>query len=249
MNHVTSPAGIWPSEGEDGRFDWQEVPGMVKAIPGVPMRWKVHCREDRTDKPFYLTAFCAHTLDSLKEAGILSAELLDNINELGHIAFIETREHVWSHNDRTGTTERQRGAGVTGSFNFGTTVMKGQGGGSTVPSKQLIQTPARRLQTRAVQLIHKIILIVGPSMMSKLEWALIYHHTQICNVVQLGDEPSGPTSVQYNVSSFGNLLHEEIGKQGTWHSDPNDDPTRFTFLIIFLNIGESECVGSPHIPY
>jgi hypothetical protein len=192
-----------------------------------------------SDDPFYLTLFSSHTLNSLDKLGLLTNDLQSDIEELAYISFVEMMQFDWNHNDRTKDKAWKAGDGVVGSFNISNTSMN-VSEGTTVPGKQLIDDHARALQTRVVQLNHRIILATGRSMMSKIEWELIAHNSIVCNVVQLGEEPSGPTSIQYNVSKLGDLLMQNLGIQGRWHVDNKDDPTRFTFVHIFLNIGEGK---------
>ncbi|TEB25343.1 hypothetical protein FA13DRAFT_1899033 [Coprinellus micaceus] len=80
---------------------WRDIPGMVKVIPGVPMRWKVYQREGMSDDLFYLTLFPSHTLNSLDKLGLLMNDLQSNSKELAYISFLGMMQFNWNHNDCT----------------------------------------------------------------------------------------------------------------------------------------------------
>ncbi|KDQ32222.1 hypothetical protein PLEOSDRAFT_1100723 [Pleurotus ostreatus PC15] len=221
---------------------------MVEMLPGIP-----YTHELPTGA--VLTIACAHTLESLKEYGAVGDEAEMLAEELRGLTFgcnadpstgqtacppIYTAPGL-KRNNRSG--DDKDSPGFDGSYNLASTLGEGQGSGIFMPAVQTDTPEVREQIGRILQILNRLWQIILPRSVSKLEHNLVEFDATDNNTFSFGGLFSGPTSVQMNTSSWGQIFSQSIGWQSTWHTDIHGAPTHWTLIVMMLRIPKGSDPG------
>jgi hypothetical protein len=252
MATISTPPNVAPSH-EDGRYVGRPIPGMVKMIAGVPY---VFFLDGDYRRPY--TVGCSHTIDSLRRfpdwdtilsLSVRLAKLTWGCKAHNNTPAIQrlcTLDGL-KRNDRSAKTSKNLPDGSRdGSYSLANTVAKGEGPGVVLPASQANTAVARQQIATVLRILHQLYRHILPKSISKFEMAMADFHSEYNNVVTFGGLEPGPTCCQFNSSSLGKVLKEQLGYQGFWHPDNLDDLTRYTLFVLLLNIGPSEHIYSDY---
>lgn len=241
---IDTPPHIIPSQ-VDGQFIINKVPGMVQMIPGIPFVYHVD-----NDSNAMHTVACLHTLESLRPYPCFS-KVLELSVQLSKLTWgcqahdttpkIMRISHLpgLKHNHRSKNIAADGTSSSDGSYSLANTVLEGEGQGTILPAVQVNTQEARAQITSVLRCLNQLYRLVMPLCLSKFEFEISDFHSEINNVMSFGGLMPNGTSCQMNSSSLGKNL-EMIGKQGSWHTDSKDDPTRSTLFVLLLLVGPSE---------
>ncbi|KAF9028349.1 hypothetical protein BDZ89DRAFT_770699 [Hymenopellis radicata] len=123
-----------------------------------------------------------------------------------------------------------------GSSSHASTKLEGNGEGIGIPATQVDDEDAKARRLQVLQTLSELACVLAPLALSKLEFDVTTFRSLDVNAYSFGGmSPTGLTSSQWNFSSgwAGGDLGLLLGIiQGRWHVDINDDPCRWTMLVI-----------------
>lgn len=241
--HTTTPPNVGPVGFRDGKWIFEEVPGMVQMPAGIPFVTFVG-----GDKSKPITVACLQTMDSLSQyaeaARIqrLVDELLewtwgrpaqDNTPSRGPVFGIDGLKR----NDRSAKPDDDESN--DGSYNLASTILQGNGVGIGQPAVQSVTPDAVEAVSNITPIISSLYRYIIPTCVSKEELDATDFHAIDNNVFGFGGLDPNNTGLQLNVASLdmGGVLSRSIGKvQGSWHPDFGDDPSRWTMFTLLFRI-------------
>nr|GAT47728.1 predicted protein [Mycena chlorophos] len=175
------PRNISPTKWDryEQRFITEPIPGMVRAIPGIPI---VHFIDGKPDQP--VTFACVHTLDSLKPYKEFN-EIEQCAVELAQLTFgVPAKEgsprrpgvfelEGMSTNLRSKKVSSKDAVPGDGSYNLASTHGEGEGAGSFFPAVQTRTPEAEEIIARILVILHRLFRLIMPLSISKFEWSII----------------------------------------------------------------------------
>ncbi|KAJ8695004.1 hypothetical protein PTI98_007631 [Pleurotus ostreatus] len=241
MLSVDSVPQVIPRIFDDGTVQYDPLPGMVRMVPGVPFTYEM------PDSEMVVTIGCLHTPDSLREYGKDGLQALAFLEEIYVHTFgrkgDETQglpeiKPIYSlpnlkRNARSGPAVANC---YDGSYSLASTVGDGEGSGCFLPAAQNDTMMAKITIGPVLRLLHDTWRILFPKSVSKMEYDLVEFDSIDNNTFSFGGLDPGPTSLQMNVTSQGRSFKEAIGAQGSWHTDFNDCPLRWSMIVMLLRI-------------
>ena len=239
MCRVQTPPQVAPHLGDNGEYVvLQDVPGMIKLVPGIPMATRID------DDPLkVITVACVHTLNSLdayhdgSEARHCSSQLLELIwgrKDQGKSIIPPFYVANLKQNLRAGKSNHN---GYNGSHSLAVTKGEGEGVGVGIPALQHASYEDQKQISLMLRLLQRLYRIIMPHSVSRFEMEMIDFNNEDNNVFSFGGFESGNTGLQANVSCGIEDLFKMIGaKQGAWHCDRNDCRYRFTLLTVAFRL-------------
>lgn len=238
MCRVQTPPQVAPCLGDNGEYVIQDIPGMIKLIPGIPMATRID-----NDPLKVITVACVHTLDSLDayhdglEARQCSSKLLELIwgrKDQGKSIVPPFYVASLKQNLRANKSNHN---GYNGSHSLAVTKGEGEGVGVGIPALQHASYEDQKQISLILRLLQRLYRIIMPHSVSHFEMEMIDFNNEDNNVFSFGGFESGNTGLQANVSCGIEHLFKTIGaKQGSWHCDRNDCRCRFTLLTVAFRL-------------
>jgi hypothetical protein len=227
---------------ENQNLTFQEVPGSVKAIDGVPMAARLN-----NDDNDLITICNVISSNSAPNYGDLGAEIIQGASTIQKLlwgtAEMEGKDGIVAQpglQRNTRSAPEQPGRN-DGSFNMASVSMNGNGQGKTLPATQvrnsLMDSLRAHLNTAVADVYEKVLKVS----LTKAEFEALKFCLEDMNVLGLGGTVLFPTSIQLNLASLfnGEDLAKAIGfLQGKWHVDKGDDPASWTVLFLFVRLPE-----------
>lgn len=226
------------------RYISKPLPSMIKLPAGIPFAFRLNSDNNRIH-----TVACLQTLNSLRAfddyskieaASVRLAKLTWGCQASGNTPEISPIYELQGlkENDRSMSRAGWKKEPGDGSYNLGSTVMKGDGQGTVLPAIQASTSEASSHIVLVLQLLHELRRRIMPKCISKFEQEITDFHFEWNNVVSSGGLEPNATSVQMNVSSLNCSLQEAIGSvQGQWHVDQSDDRANWTLMTMLLRVG------------
>lgn len=245
-----------------------QIPGgMVKMTAGIPYRLNVVEGTVTGQKTFA----CFHTLKSLDEmypdVGAQMRPLAESLHALSFgraetapgkddrirpfYTYEYLKQNQRSHQKGKATqVEAGVSAGYDGSYSLASTIQQGSGVGTVVPTSQAGYPAVRKHLEELLGLLRQMFLLLMPLMITNFEWLITQFHLDDNNVFSFGGLRQAFISVQMNISSFFNglSLFDILGRQGSWHTDADDDEAVMGMFALLLRLppGLQLCSWCPH---
>jgi hypothetical protein len=245
---TSTPPNIKP-ELVDGCYVASPIPGMIQMIPGIPYVFFLDGNPDRVH-----TVGCLQTFESLRwyddfeethNLCIQLAKLTWGCKAQGDVPAIPRLSHLpgLKRNLRSkklnGAADINHPNHTEGSYSLANTVLQGEGQGSVLPAVQVDSPEAVAQISSVLGVLHQLYQKVISKCTSKFELEVCDFHHDDNNVFGFGGlEPNG-TGNQLNVSCLGGDLKSDIGAQGFWHNDQNDDENDRTLFTLQFAAGPS----------
>lgn len=223
----------------DGYFLADPIPGMVQAVPGLPLANTIDGNLNKI-----VTVCCVHTLESMDayEEGKKVREWSKELErytwgkrgtELDGSEVVPLYAFPLKANIHSGPSS----AGYDSSYSLASTKGEGEGMGVGIPAYQMLSDVQKVSCAAVLKLIARIQTVVMSCSLSRFELEMIKFNNEDNNVFSFGNMDCGNTGVQMNVSSGMDALWKLIGQlQGSWHTDINDCLFRFTMFTLLLHL-------------
>ncbi|KAJ3501747.1 hypothetical protein NLJ89_g9201 [Agrocybe chaxingu] len=210
------------------KYEATPVPGMIQMVPGVPYVFRYNGDRSRTH-----TFGCLHTLESLSiypdfddilDASVSLAKLIWGCPAqagLPEVPPVYTLPGL-KVNDRSTARAPFNKDSLDGSYNLGSTVMKGEGMGTFLPAIQANSLETKKQIRDILQIVHRLRQLILPKCLSRFELEITNFYCNYNNTLSFGGESL--------INSIGEV-------QGAWHPDISDDVCLWTFYTLLLRIG------------
>jgi hypothetical protein len=245
MMATTTPPNVGPTGYENGEYQYEPIPDMVKMPAGIPF---VEFIGGDPNKP--ITIACLQTMESLSQyvEAVQIRRLVDDLQKwtwgCSASAGEPARRPIYEMDGLKPNDRSEKSTNTDthdGSYNLASTILQGNGVGVAQPAVQTVTPEAVNSIFNINKILASLYRLVVPTCVSKEELDVTDFHAIDNNVYCLGGLEPNNTSVQLNVSStrVGGVLAGSIGTEsGWWHSDLGDDPTRWTLFTLLFRLPE-----------